>query len=86
MIFYLNFTDVILESLKGLSLSDKAINQRYNLTNRAVLDRYLDSGHSVILAATHFTNWEWGGVSIGIDFPEKIIALFKSINNKRVRS
>jgi KDO2-lipid IV(A) lauroyltransferase len=84
--FYLNFTDVILESLKGLSLSDKAINQRYNLTNRAVLDRYLDSGHSVILAATHFTNWEWGGVSIGIDFPEKIIALFKSINNKRVEA
>ncbi|MGB3132897.1 MAG: lysophospholipid acyltransferase family protein [Saprospiraceae bacterium] len=84
--FYLNFTDVILESIKGLSMSDKVINQRYNLTNRTVLDRYIDSGQSVILAATHFTNWEWGGVSIGIDFPDKIIALFKSMNNKRVES
>lgn len=49
-----------------------------------MLSNYLNQQKSVILAATHFTNWEWGGVSIGVDFPNKILALYKSIRNFRI--
>ena len=82
--FYNNFSQVLLEGLKALSMDEAEINRRYVVKNPKVLSNYLNQQKSVILAATHFTNWEWGGVSIGVDFPNKILALYKSIRNFRI--
>ena len=57
--FYRNFTDVFIETIKLLHVSDKAMKKRMVFEGKEVIDRHVAEGRSVGLYCSHFCNWEW---------------------------
>lgn len=57
--FYHHLCDMIMESIKSLTISEKAIKKRYRFTNvDLILD--LEKQHkSIILMCAHYGSWEW---------------------------
>ena len=79
--FYLNISDILLESLKGLSLSKHEIEDRFKVVNPEFLDRYFEKGQSVICLATHYANWEWGIQAVNSQIRHQAISIYKPLSN-----
>ncbi|MCK5538798.1 MAG: lipid A biosynthesis acyltransferase, partial [Bacteroidales bacterium] len=67
--FYHNLADISIESIKGMSLSEKQLKHRYKVINPEVLQKIYDRGVSVIGVGSHYANWEWGVLSFSLQFP-----------------
>lgn len=57
--FYRNFTDVFVETVKLLHISDREMRGRMRFENIELLDRMIDEGRQVGMYCSHFCNWEW---------------------------
>lgn len=57
--FYRNFTDVFVETIKLLHISDKQMRRRVVFEGCDWIDRHTAEGKSVGLYCSHFGNWEW---------------------------
>jgi KDO2-lipid IV(A) lauroyltransferase len=84
--FYKNLTDLILESLKGYTVSEKEILKRFSVTNPEILDEYYNQGRSLIMALAHMGNWELATGSVVKDFKHKPVVLYKPLSNKYIDS
>ena len=62
--FYHHFCDLIFESLKVFTASEKAILKRVNVVNPELLESYYRRGKSLVLATGHYANWEWTAVTL----------------------
>lgn len=83
--FYLNFTDVFLESLKGLSLSKNELLKRYKMVWGEGSAKKENLPIRIIAAAGHIANWEWGVLSMAIYLPtHTVLGIYKEIVNKRI--
>ncbi len=79
--FYKNFTDILLESIKGFTMTKQEILKRHKVVNAQVLDKYFDAGESVISVAGHYSNWEWG-IGIGLQTKHQANTIYKPLANK----
>ena len=59
--FYRYFCDLILESLKTLTISRKQLLERVGLGDMSAFEEYYEKGQSVIIVMGHWGNWELGG-------------------------
>ena len=57
--YYRHLTDVMVETVKLLHISDKEISKRIQITNPGLLNEILGKGESVVLMLGHVGNWEW---------------------------
>ncbi len=57
--FYRHFSDLVLESLKLLSVSDKEMRKRIKYINYEPMIRHYEENRSVMLLTSHYGNWEW---------------------------
>lgn len=83
--FYKNLTDILLESIKGFSMSEKIMAKRFRFLNPELIqnDKNAD-GHAIHIAA-HYTNWEWGASIYKHWFPQHaIIGFYKPLANKYI--
>lgn len=81
---YRNFCDVILETIKGFTLSPEQLAPRYKLTNpelAEVFEQAHGEKHSIIAFMSHFNNWEWG-TSIQSQLNYKMFCIYKKLHNK----
>ena len=62
--FYLNFTDVLVESFKMLSRNPKLIPSRVQILNPELLKKYQLEMRSIVAVSSHYGNWEWMGVGL----------------------
>jgi KDO2-lipid IV(A) lauroyltransferase len=79
---YKNLTDVVVEGIKGFTMTRKQIQQRHKVLNPEIIDPYKAAGKSIITLPSHYGNWEWGSLSPGLfirDF--RIIAFYKPLTN-----
>lgn len=81
-LFYHHFCDVVVESLKSFTISEKQIMKRMVLENPELLNSYYDQGRSIILAGGHYNNWEWIAIAIDQQIKHKSIAIYKTLANK----
>ena len=79
--FYRHFCDLIVESLKVFTISEKQVKERMKFENPEVMDQFFDKGQSVILAGGHFNNWELFAVGIDAAIKHRSIAIYKPLNN-----
>lgn len=82
--FYKNLCDVALESIKGFSLSPERIQKRYRHLNIEVANRYYEKGQTIIIAMTHYCNWEWGALIAGSVYKHNPVAFYKPMSNKYI--
>ena len=59
MQFYRHFCDILVETVKYTSISDKNIMRRMTFKGGEQVAEILNSGQSVALLLGHYGNWEW---------------------------
>ncbi len=82
--FYQHFCDITAESIKGFTMSRKQLLERYKVLNPEVSDMYFSQRKSIIQLASHYCNWEWGILSVGMQFQHETISLYKKLKNQYV--
>ncbi len=81
---YLNLADVLLEGIKGFSMSVEEIKKRYVFHDTKLVNRYFDQGKHVILYASHYANWEWGPLAVGHFVKHRSLGIVKLLKNKYI--
>ena len=59
MQFYRHFCDILVETVKYTSITDKNIMRRMTFKNSEEVAEILNSGQSIALLLGHYGNWEW---------------------------
>ncbi len=84
--FYRNFSDILMETFKGLGISQKTILKRYQFINADLLDRDFDQDQPIIILASHHTNWEWAVLSVNLWLKHQVVGIYKPLKNKKVNA
>jgi len=79
--FYKNLADLILESLKGYTISKEEAIKRIKIKNPELLNQYYENNKSVIIAFGHIGNWEMAFASIKHYLKHQPIVLYKPLSN-----
>ena len=79
--FYRHFCDLILESLKTFTISEKEVLKRVICKNPEIINKYYDRKQSVIIAGGHYNNWEIFAVAVNAQIKHKAIAIYKPLSN-----
>jgi len=80
--FYRHLADVTLESIKGMTISEKQIKKRYIIKNADIPNKYFDQGQSVLLLTSHYGNWEYGMLATDMAIKHQTVALYLPLTNK----
>ena len=79
--FYLHLCDMLVESIRSISISEAEIRERYKFTNIEEVNKIEEANKSIILMCAHYASWEW------IFIIQKYVttdgyAIYKKIENK----
>jgi len=80
--FFHFLADLMIEGIKGISMTKKQVLKRHKLLNPELLQPYYDKGMSVIGVSGHYGNWEWGALSGGIQMSHGLVAFYKPLSNR----
>ncbi|MEI6407764.1 MAG: lysophospholipid acyltransferase family protein [Bacteroidota bacterium] len=80
--FYLNFTDIMVESFKMLSLNPELIPSRVKLINPELLNKYKKEGRSILAVSGHYGNWEWMGVGLKAVMDMRSLVTYKPLSSE----
>jgi KDO2-lipid IV(A) lauroyltransferase len=90
--YYLNLTDIVVETIKGLTITPEDLIKRIKINNLQLLEEHLKTGVSVIIMTTHQGNWEWLLLSNSLEIRNgDVIAAFQKVKSfsdlmKKIRS
>jgi len=79
--FYRHFFDIILETIKSVSANKYFYRKHITINNIELLNKYHKKNQTVVLALAHFGNWEWGNIRLSIESKQKLIGIYKVLNN-----
>ena len=60
--YYHHFCDLLVESFKLKTMSEKQLRKRMVVKNPEFVDRYYEQGKSVLVLTMHYNNWEWNAI------------------------
>ena len=83
---YTNLSDIILESFKGLSMSEKELKERFKILNPEIVNQETRAGGFSIQVAAHYANWEWGVLAYSLFIDRRNICFYKPLSNKYIDS
>jgi len=79
--FFKHFIDLIMESVKAFSISEKQLLKRYKYINPELINKYAKEGRSIALVGAHQANWEWSlGMPLVLDINP--FGAYTKLNNK----
>lgn len=78
--YFKYLADLIVETIKMVSVSKKELQRRVVLTNPEIIERYVKQNKSITAVAGHYCNWEWAGLEFGIDSP--LFYIYKPLTSK----
>ncbi len=81
---YKNLTDVLVEGIKGFTMTNGQIRRHHKVINPEEYDKYFHDKISIISVPAHYGNWEWGALSPALYAKHRIVALYKPLNNKYI--
>lgn len=79
---YQNLCDILLEGIKGMSLSDAEVMKRYKFINPEIADQFYDKGQNIVGMASHYGNWEWAVQAISLQLKCITVGVVARIKNK----
>lgn len=77
--FYKHMCDMFLEMIKTMSISEKEMRKRFQITNTAYVQE-LEQRKNIMFMASHYASWEWG-IIIQKDIQSKAFGVYKKIKN-----
>ncbi|MEM7186326.1 MAG: lysophospholipid acyltransferase family protein [Bacteroidota bacterium] len=79
--FYHHLCDMILESVKSLSISEENLKKRFTFTNLEVVQELEEQQKDIILMLGHYASWEWAFI-LQRYVNHKGYVVYKKIENK----
>ena len=83
--YYHHLCDLVIESVKALTISSKEINQRCKFLPGAmeIFRNLYQENKNVIVMMGHFGNWEWAGLSMSNQSPYLLQVTYRPLSNKK---
>ncbi|HLS12095.1 MAG TPA: hypothetical protein VK050_08030 [Flavobacteriaceae bacterium] len=78
--FYAHLCDILVETIKSLTISKKEINRRFKFENPEILQKLYDQDKSVLLMCGHYASWEWSGI-VTQHMPYDGLGVYKELRN-----
>ena len=79
--FYRHFSDLLIESIKNLSISKEELLRRMKVLNPEALQELEEKGKSVLFVSGHFNNWEWFITSQALLVPFESYGIGMTLSN-----
>lgn len=79
--YYVGFAQVLVELIKGATLSPDAFRARLTIVNLEGPRAVLASGKPVLLVAAHQCNWEWMLLGLSLQLGYRVDAAYKPLVN-----
>ncbi len=80
--FYGYLADIMVESVKMISITEKELKKRFTLNNPELLDTFFNRQKSVLGALGHYGNWEMAALILGFSTQKKKLFIYKPLENK----
>jgi len=80
--FYVFFCDLILETLKTLTISKRAIKKHVRFDDLSIFEKYKAQNQSIIIVMGHLGNWEFGGARVAVEDHHKLYVIYHPLNSK----
>ena len=77
--FYRHLTDLILETFKGMSLSESELKKRLINVSQELYDEANNQNRSSIIIMSHAGNWEWVCMSAQLHAKQKAQCIYKQL-------
>ena len=78
--FYQSLADLIIESIKLLTISADELNRRMTVRNLEVVMQHFNKGTSMLLTACHQFNWEWMVTAGRTHTPFAFTSVYRPLN------
>ena len=78
---YRYFADLMTESTKLFSISQKELADHVKILNKEVLLKYLEANQSIIVVLGHYGNWEFAGARFAMELPTQLKAIYHPLTN-----
>jgi len=79
--FYHHLCDMIVESMKSMTISKAEMQKRYAFTNIELVKKLEKQNRSIIIVCGHYASWEWSFV-LNTYVSHKGFGVYKRLNNK----
>jgi len=92
--FYKHLCDLLAESIKNISISERELRKRFKVSDHTLLNKLYADGKNVLLVSGHYNNWEWmisaqnlllRHQAAGIGMPLSNVFWNKKLNERRAR-
>jgi len=80
--FFSYLADLIIETVKLITASEKDILKRFTITNIEVVKKFEEQNQSYLMAASHYGNWEWNTIISPLAFKAQTLIIYKELNNQ----
>lgn len=80
--YYKYLCDLIVETVKMITISQADIAKRIKAANPELLENYFKKGKSVIGAVGHYCNWEMANLGLSSYFVATLLVVYKPLTNK----
>ena len=80
--FYKHFCDLVLEGLKGFTISKKQINKRFKMHRDGLISDLYNKGKDIVFVGGHYNNWEILALGIGMQLEHTVVGIYKPLSNK----
>lgn len=80
--YYRHLSDITLESIKSMTISEKKLAKRYVVKGLEIVDNYFMEGKSVLCLTSHYGNWEYGILATDRAIKHQAVALYLPLSNK----
>jgi Kdo2-lipid IVA lauroyltransferase/acyltransferase len=78
---YKNLADILLESIKGFTMKEADLRQRYVFKNPELVNNETEANGNSIHMASHYSNWEWGVLAYTLFINRHVVGFYKPLSN-----
>lgn len=79
--YYSYLSDLVLETLKTLTMSEKEAKEHCVFHNQPWLDDFYKENKSILIVMGHYGNWEWAGPSFTLHTSYQLVVVYLPLTN-----
>ncbi|WP_231458786.1 MULTISPECIES: lysophospholipid acyltransferase family protein [unclassified Pedobacter] len=80
--YYKFLSSLFVEVIKMKSISKKELNKRVKFKNKDLVEAYLQNNESVVFCSSHYGNYEWVCMAIGLNFSGQHFPIYKPLSSE----
>jgi KDO2-lipid IV(A) lauroyltransferase len=82
--FYCNLMDVMVETIKGITVSEANLRKRITVQGGQDLYKYVEQYPGVVCMGSHHTNWEYMQLRFSATYKFPLLGVYKKLSNQSV--